>query len=124
MSFALWMILVAIVMPIVTTGLAKWGVAGLDNNSPRQWQETLSGWRKRADWAHRNHFEALPGFAAAVLVATLTQADPHSTDRLAGLWVVFRVLYTACYLTDRASLRSVMWSLAFACVIGLFVVSA
>ncbi len=124
MSFALWMILVAIGMPIVTTAMAKWGVSGLDNNRPREWQETLSGWRKRADWAHRNHFEALPGFAAAVLVATVTHAEPHAVDVLAGLWVVFRVIYTGCYVADRASLRSVVWVCAFACVIGLFVVSA
>jgi uncharacterized MAPEG superfamily protein len=111
-------------MPIATTGMAKWGVSGLDNNRPREWQETLTGWRKRADWAHRNHFEALPPFAAAVLVATIAHADPHKVDTLAGLWVLFRVLYTACYLTDRASLRSLVWICAFACVIGLFVVSA
>ncbi len=124
MTFALWMILVAILLPIVTTGMAKWGASGLDNNRPRLWQETLTGWRKRADWAHRNHFEALPGFAAAVLVASFTHASPAATNLLAGLWVAFRVLYTACYLTDRATLRSIAWSLAFFCVIGLFVISA
>jgi uncharacterized MAPEG superfamily protein len=26
MSFALWMILVAILLPVVTAGIAKWGV--------------------------------------------------------------------------------------------------
>jgi uncharacterized MAPEG superfamily protein len=124
MSFALWMILVAILLPIVTTGMAKWGVSGLDNNRPREWAETLSGWRKRADWAHRNHFEALPAFAAAVLVATVTHAPGGTVNVLAGLWVLFRVAYTACYLTDRASLRSLMWVGGFACVVGLFVVSA
>ena len=123
MSFALWMILVAILLPIVTTGMAKWGASGLDNNRPRLWQETLTGWRKRADWAHRNHFEALPGFAAAVLVATVVHADAHAVNVLAGIWVVCRVGYTACYVMDRASLRSVLWVLAFGCVIGLFCVS-
>jgi len=124
MNFALWMILVAILLPIITTGIAKWGAPGLDNNQPRIWQESLTGWRKRADWAHRNHFEALPGFAAAVLVASLAHADPHKVDVLAGLWVLFRALYTVCYLTDRASLRSAVWVCAFACVIALFVISA
>ena len=104
MTFALWMILVAILMPIVTTGMAKWGARGMDNNRPREWQETLAGWRKRAEWAHRNHFEALPGFAAGVLVATVTHATPATVNTLAGLWVLFRVAYTACYITDRATL--------------------
>ena len=124
MTFALWTILAAALLPIITTGIAKWGAPGFDNNAPRVWQETLSGWRKRADWAHRNHFEALPGFAAAVLVATVAHAPQGSVNLLAGLWVAFRVLYTACYLTNAATLRSVMWVGAFACMIGLFVVAA
>lgn len=124
MTFALWMILVAILLPILTTGLAKWGSSGLDNNNPRQWQERLTGWRRRADWAHRNHFEALPPFAAAVLVATITHAPPGRVNLLAGIWVLARIVYTACYITDRASLRSIVWGIGFICVILLFVISA
>ncbi len=124
MTLALWMILVAILLPVLTTGLAKWGAPGMDNNQPRVWQEGLSGWRKRAEWAHRNHFEALPGFAAAVLVAHVAHAPQGITTTLALLWVGFRIAYTACYVTDRASLRSLMWGGAFACVIGLFIASA
>ena len=124
MTFALWMILVAILLPIVTTGMAKWGASGMDNNRPREWQQTLTGWRQRALWAHRNHFEALPGFAAAVLVATVTHANPTTVNWLAGIWVVFRCAYTACYITDRATLRSVMFGVAFFCVVGLFIASA
>jgi uncharacterized MAPEG superfamily protein len=124
MNFALWTILIAILLPVLTTGLAKWGVKGMDNNQPRVWQESLSGWRKRAEWAHRNHFEALPVFASAVLVATVAHAPVGAVDVLCGLWVVFRIAYTACYITDRASLRSVMWAGAFVCVIGLFVAGA
>jgi len=123
-TFALWMILVAILLPILTTGLAKWGAPGFDNNEPRIWQDTLSGWRKRAEWAHRNHFEALPGFAAAVLVATVTHAPASSVNALAAVWVIARVAYTALYITDRATLRSLAWSIALFSVIALFVVSA
>jgi len=124
MTFALWMLLVAILLPIISTGISKYGAPGLDNNRPRDWQETLSGWRKRADWAHRNHFEAMPGFIAAVLVATYTHAPQGQIDRLAGLWAIFRIGYTACYITDRATLRSVMWTGGFVCVVALFVISA
>ncbi len=124
MNFSFWMILVAIVLPILTTGLAKWGASGLDNNQPRLWQETLIGWRKRAEWAHRNHFEALAPFAAAVLVANMAHANAGAVNALAGIWVVFRLAYTACYLADRATLRSLMWLGGFACVIGLFITAA
>ncbi len=124
MSFALWMILAAICLPIISTGIAKAGDRNFNNNTPRDWQRSLTGWRQRAYWAHLNHFEALPGFAAAVLVATVAHAPMGIANLLAGLWVVFRVGYTACYITDRATLRSVMFMGAFACMVGLFVISA
>lgn len=124
MTFALWMILAAILLPILTTGIAKWGKSGLDNNNPRIWQEGLTGWRRRAEWAHRNHFEALPAFAAGVLVAHAAHAPQGAIDVLALAWVLFRLLYTAAYITDRASLRSVMWVGGFGCVIAMFIASA
>ena len=123
MTFALWMILAAIVLPILTTGLAKAGAPRMDNNQPRIWRQSLTGWRRRADWAHRNHFEALPPFAAAILVATIAHANAGTTNILAGIWLLFRLAYTACYITDRASLRSLMWGGGFACVVALFVIS-
>ena len=124
MSFALWMILVAALLPIMTTGIAKWGASGLDNTNPRIWQESLTGWRKRADWAHRNHFEALAPFGLAVLAATITGANAGTVNLLAGSWVALRICYTACYLMNLASLRSIVWVAAYACVVALFVVSA
>ncbi len=124
MTFALWMILIAILLPIITTGIAKAGAKGYDNSNPRHWAEAQSGWRKRADWAHRNHFEALPAFAAAVLVASVAHADALTANWLAGIWVAARIVYTALYITDKPSLRSLSWGVAFACVVGLFCISA
>ena len=124
MTFALWMILVAIVLPIVATGIAKAGDKSFDNNEPRLWQQSLTGYRARAYWAHNNQFEALPSFAAAVLVATVTHAPPMATNVIAGLWVLFRIAYITCYITDRASLRSVMFAGGFFAVVALFVISA
>ena len=118
MTLALWMILVAGVLPWATTGLAKTG--GFDNRAPRDWVNTLTGWRQRADWAHRNHFEAFPLFAAAVLIATIAGAAPARIDWLAGAYVLFRVGYTGAYIADRPTLRSALWFGAVACVVGLF----
>jgi uncharacterized MAPEG superfamily protein len=56
MTFAYWMLLAAALLPYFTVGLAKSG--GFDNHAPRPDLENLTGWRRRADWAHRNHFEA------------------------------------------------------------------
>jgi uncharacterized MAPEG superfamily protein len=117
MNFAYWMLIAAAMMPYFSIALAKSG-GGTDNRAPRPSLENLSGWRQRADWAHRNHFEAFPAFAAAVFVAELTHAPQTRIDQVAGIFVLLRVIYTALYVADRATLRSIVWSLA---VLWLFV---
>jgi len=104
----------------LTIALAK-SAGGVDNRAPRPSLESLSGWRQRADWAHRNHFEAFPAFAAAVFVAELTHAPQSRIDQLAGIFVLLRVIYTALYVADQATLRSVVWSLGLIAVLWLFV---
>ena len=118
MRFAFWMVLVAGVLPYITTGLAKSG--GFDNRAPRDWVDSLTGWRRRADWAHRNHFEAFPLFASAVVIATLAEAAPARVDWLAGAYVLLRIGYTGAYIADRPTLRSALWFGGVACVVGLF----
>ena len=120
MTFAYWMLLVAALLPYVTVGLAKSG-GGFDNHAPRPGLDSLTGWRRRADWAHRNHFEAFPAFAAAVIVAELAHAPQNRIDVLAGIFVLLRLVYTALYLADQATLRSIVWSLGLVSVIWLFV---
>src|SRR6266581_6101467 len=120
MTFAYWMLIAAAMMPYLTIALAK-SAGGIDNRSPRPSLESLSGWRQRADWAHRNHFEAFPAFAAAVFVAELTHAPQTRIDQLAGIFVLFRAIYTALYVADQATLRSIAWSLGLIAVLWLFV---
>ncbi len=38
--------------------------------------------------------------------------------------VAARIAYTACYLTDRATLRSLCWMVGILCIIALFGVAA
>jgi len=120
MTFAYWMLIAAALMPYLTIALAK-SAGGIDNRAPRPSLERLSGWRQRADWAHRNHFEAFPAFAAAVFVAELTHAPQSRIDQLAGIFVLLRVIYTGLYIADQAILRSIVWSLGLIAVIWLFV---
>src|SRR5665213_1090281 len=108
MNFAYWMVLVAALLPYLTVALAKWP-GGIDNRAPRRDMERLEGWRRRADWAHRNHFEAFPAFAAGIIVAELAHVPQHAIDLLAGLFIALRIVYTALYLADRAALRSTVW---------------
>jgi len=119
-TFAYWMILVAALLPYVTVGLAKGGRSGYDNAGPRVWAERLDGWKRRAEWAHRNHIEAFAPFAAGVIVAGLAGVPRGRIDLLAGLFVLLRVLYTLAYLANAASLRSIIWTGGILCVIALF----
>lgn len=119
MQFAYWMILAAAVLPYVMAGAAKSG-GGIDNARPRPGLEQLEGWRQRADRAQRNHFEALPAFAAGVIVAELAHAGQGAIDRLAGMFVLLRIGYSAAYLADMPRIRSAFWFGGIACVIGLF----
>jgi uncharacterized MAPEG superfamily protein len=122
MTFAYWMIVVAMFLPYAAVVLAKSG--GVDNHAPRATLATLTGWRQRADWAHRNHFEAFAPFAVAVIIAELAQVPQTKIDIAAGIFIVLRVAYTGLYIADLATLRTIAWSLAFVCVLALFVMSA
>lgn len=127
MTIALWCILVAALMPLVFTAIAKVGhEAGMHrlNRQPRVFQAELTGFRARAHWAHLNGIEAFPPFAAAVLVAQLVHAPQGRVDTLALAFIVLRVVYGMFYLADKPPLRSLSWFLALACVIALFVVAA
>ncbi len=121
MTFAYWMIFVAMFLPYLTVVLAKSG--GIDNNAPRRFLSELTGWRQRADWAHRNHFEALAPFAAAVIIAELSHVPQSRIDIIAGTFIALRLIYTAMYVADWAALRSIVWSLGFICVLSLFILS-
>ena len=119
MYFAYWMVLAAAFLPYAATAYAKQGSA--DNHTPRLYAETLTGARRRADWAQRNHFEAFPTFAAGVIIASIAGAPHIVVNWLAGVFVALRVLYTFAYITDRATLRTILFILGSVCVLGLFV---
>ena len=120
MSIALWCVLIAGLLPYAATIGAKWGFREYDNNNPREWLARQSGARARANAAQANSFEAFPFFAAAVIVATLLNADPASLDTLAAVFVAARAAYIGCYVSDRATLRSVFWLIGICCVVAIF----
>lgn len=96
---------------------------GYDNKHPREQQARLEGWGKRAAAAHANGFEAFPGFAIAIVLATLARADPWWTNALSVTFVVARYVYPILYIANVDKLRSLVWGVGFAATLGLFVLS-
>jgi uncharacterized MAPEG superfamily protein len=123
MTLAYWMILVAGMLPYWPTVVSKLG-RPYSNARPRAGVDSLPPRQQRAYWAQLNAFEAFPLFAAAVIVAHLTQAEQSLIDRLAVAFVLCRAGYTLAYIYDRPTLRSLFWTGGLACVIGLFATGA
>ncbi|MCI1003384.1 MAPEG family protein [Herbaspirillum sp. C7C8] len=124
MTLSYWCILVAGLMPVLTIAVAKYGRRDFDNAEPRAWLDKQTGVRRRADYAHRNHFEAFPFFAAAVLVAQQVGAPQGQIDIAALVFIAARLLYTMLYLADKPSARSAVWIIGYLSVIALFVIAA
>jgi uncharacterized MAPEG superfamily protein len=124
MTIAYWCVLAAALLPFAFTLVAKTTGEKFTNRRPREWQAQLTGLPARAHAAHLNSFEAFPPFAAAVIIAQQLQAPQATVDGLALAFVALRMLYGILYVADRPSARSVVWFLALACVVALFVVAA
>jgi uncharacterized MAPEG superfamily protein len=127
MTIANTCVLIAAFLPIATVGMAKASTArqrrsqgGYDNNHPREWTAKLTGWQARAAAAQENGFEALPLFVFAVLAAQFAQLDQGRTDTLAMAFIGVRLVYTAMYLGNLATLRSLVWFVGVAIVVGIF----
>lgn len=130
MNIAHLCLLVAGLLPFACAGVAKWGAfgrpvaqGGYDNNDPRAWLQQQEGFRRRANNAQANSFEALPLFIAAVLVAERAPGGASAwVVPLAVAFVALRVVYIGLYLADLAALRTVVWIAALGVNIALFFV--
>lgn len=123
MTIAYWCVLAAGLMPYLFTAIAKATGGRFDNRTPREWQSRLQGMPARAHAAHLNAFEAFPLFAAAVIVAHLHAAPQTRLDQLAIAFIVLRLAYGFLYMAGLARLRSLVWALAFASAIWIFLLS-
>lgn len=125
MTISLWCILAALLAPYILSVLARSGVTKADYvQNPRAFNETLTGWHRRAHLAQLNAFETFPGFAAAVLVAHITQVPQIQIDIVALAFILFRILHASFYITDKPNLRSLSWQMGMLCIVSLFVLAA
>jgi len=124
MTVAFWCVLVAGLLPYVSTVSAKAGGSRFDNRNPRDWLAAQSGFRRRANAAQLNGFEAFPLFAAGVVVAHLAGAAQPRIDQIAVGFVIARAAYTLFYFADMALMRSLAWSVGIGCSAALFFIAA
>lgn len=128
MILAYWCVLIAAFMPVAFVGYAKFAggdkMGPRENHHPREWLNGIEGAQKRAYWAQINGFEAFPPFAAGVIIAVIAGGSIAATNILAVLFILLRLVYGWCYISDRASLRSLVWTAATACTVALFIVAA
>ena len=125
MTIAYWCVLAALLAPYFLSVIARAGAKKDDYvGDPRTYNESLEGWRRRANFAQLNAFESFPAFAAAVIIAHLANAAQSRIDLIAGAFVLLRLLHAIFYITDKSSLRSYSWQFSMLCVIALFVVAA
>ena len=119
MPFAIWCILAAAILPILSAFPAKLS-KDFDNANPRDPAYWKSGFRARAAGAQTNGFEAFPIFAVAVIVGLWQGGDAGWIDQLAGLFIGARLIYIACYWSDRATPRSIAWAVGFLSSVATF----
>ena len=113
-------LLIACVLPIVATGIAKWGGKAFNNRRPREWLAQQQGYRLRANAAQANSWEALAIFGFALLAAYQRTAPSSTIDVLSVVFVVSRLLFLLFYLADIHLARTAVWFVGFAASLALF----
>jgi uncharacterized MAPEG superfamily protein len=125
MTLAEWCVLGALLLYLLTIASIKWlGFRRFDNAKPRDpafYEDALS---RRALGAHQNGIEAFPFFAFAVLLAEFRGSPQRLIDELAVLFLIVRIAYVLTYLGNRPTLRSILWSVAFAINLAIFFMPA
>jgi len=122
MPFAYWCVLVAALMPYVLVAYAK--SSSRNNYNPRDSAQKLEGAKRRAYAAHQNSFEVFPFFAVAVIASAQLGGSISTINWLAGLFILTRLAYAACYLANIAAMRSLIWLAGLIINIAIFVLPA
>ena len=126
MTTALWVLLVAALMPVVCAGISKVGGGSdrYDNANPRDWLARRTGYQARANAAQANSWEALMTYVAGLAAAFMGGVDGAVIGQIAIIFIAARVAYVACYVANLASLRSLTWLVGFGSCICLIVMGA
>ncbi len=123
LTLAYWILFAAFFLPVICAGIAKAGRRDYNNATPRDWEGRLEGFRARAVAAMNNTYEALPFFAAAVIIAHQLAAPQARLDLLASIWLALRLLYVGAYVGNLAAVRSLIWMASVAVIIWIFLLA-
>lgn len=92
---------------------------GYDTRSPRTLFDKLPPYAQRATWAHQNSFESFMLFAAAALMAYVTQQDSLLAAGAAIAYLVARLLFSLFYILNIPVARSLMFGIGTLCIATL-----
>lgn len=121
MTLAYWCVFVAAILPFMWSMSWRWPVYSFrDNLAPRRFEESLTGWRQRAHWAHLNAFENFPPFVAAVIIAQQLGAPQTTVDALAITFIAMRLAHGIFYIANIGALRSLAFAGGVASTIAIF----
>jgi len=109
MTIAYWCLLIVIIVTYIFTGIAKFAKGGYNNNCPREYLDKLTGWPKRAYWAHLNSLEVLPQFIGALIIAHSLGMPQIYIDCAAILFTALRVFYGVFYMMNKSWSRRYCW---------------
>lgn len=123
MSFAIWSILIAAILPILAGMPAKSGKSGkgFDNAKPRDPAFFADEFRARVAGAQANSYEAFSFYGVAMLVGLTQGGSSEWLNTLAVIFIVARVAYIACYIGNKPTMRSLIWTVGFAATILAFI---
>ncbi|MDE2376987.1 MAPEG family protein [Bradyrhizobium sp.] len=125
MTLAEWCVFGALLLYLLTIVAIKWARSRrFDNARPRDPAFYRDALAERALGAHQNGIEAFPFFAVAVLLAEYRESPQRLVDELAVLFLIVRIAYVFTYVGNRPTLRSILWSVAFAINIAIFFMPA
>lgn len=120
MPIAYYCLIALFLMPFVPLFWVKREKA-YDNGNPRASYQNLTGLPARALACHQNHLEALLFFAVAFFIAIAFNIDGELIDLTSIGFVLARIAYTAFYLADAPTPRSLAWVGGFLCALGLLI---
>jgi uncharacterized MAPEG superfamily protein len=113
-------VLVYLPFLVVAYGRVK---VGYDIAAPRALFDKLPAYAQRAAWAHQNSFESFPLFAAAALMAYITQVNAPLASGAVMAYLVARLLYSTFYVLNVPILRSLMFGVGSASIATLMILS-